>query len=249
MKVFYHEDFLETYAADPAAAPGRIEAVLKEIRDIGTFLEAKPASDEDLAAVHTRSHLAWVKREGVYHHAALAAGGACQAAREGLVEPAFALIRPPGHHASRGSAWGFCYFNNIAVAVEKLRRAGLVKTAFILDFDLHFGDGTVDIFQGRDYVTVCNPSAGDRRTFLQGVKRHLAAARADIIGVSAGFDNHQEDWGGLLTTGDYGEMGRLVREKAAEDGAGAFGILEGGYNHRVLGRNVRAFLKGLAGEI
>ena len=60
-----------------------------------------------------------------------------------------------------------------------------------------------------------------------------------------GFDHHQQDWGGLLTTGDYREMGRMVREAAVRNNGGCFGLLEGGYNHRVLGDNVMAFLEGL----
>lgn len=247
MKVFYHEDFRQCYASDPAAAPGRIEAIIREIENQVTFVEARPAREEDIAAVHTRGHMVEVRREGVYEVAALAAGAAIQAAQLGLEEPCFALIRPPGHHASAESAWGFCYFNNMAVALEKLRRDGLIKKAFVLDFDLHYGDGTVNIFQGRSYVSIHNPSAADRKAYLQEVKSRLFSQEADIIGVSAGFDHHEEDWGGLLKTEDYRTMGQWVREAAAKNRGGAFGILEGGYNHRVLGINVRAFLAGLAG--
>lgn len=247
MKVIYHDDFNETYADDPAAAPGRIEAVFREIDDFATFIAAVPAAQEDIASVHTRQHIDAVLREGVYDMALLAAGGAIQAARLGLKEPCFALIRPPGHHASSGSAWGFCYFNNMAVAIEKLRTDGLIETAFVLDFDLHFGDGTVNIFQGKPYVSVYNPSSSDRATYLERVKSRLFAQEADIIGVSAGFDNHEKDWGGLLTTGDYETMGRWAREAAVKNNSGVFALLEGGYNHRVLGINVRAFLEGLAG--
>jgi acetoin utilization deacetylase AcuC-like enzyme len=68
-----------------------------------------------------------------------------------------------------------------------------------------------------------------------------------MIGLSAGFDNHVEDWGGLLKTEDYRDIGRMVREAADRYGAGCFGILEGGYNHAVLGHNVMALIEGLAG--
>lgn len=246
MKVVYHEDFHQSYATDPAAAPGRIEAVVREIKNHVTFVQAIPAPEEDIATVHTGRHIAAVRQEGVYDMAALAAGGAIQAASLGLEEPSFALIRPPGHHASGGSAWGFCYFNNMAIALEKLRRDGRIQKAFVLDFDLHFGDGTVNIFHGKDYVSIYNPSASNRPAYLQEVKNHLFAQETDIIGVSAGFDNHEEDWGGLLTTEDYQTMGRWVREAATKAGGGAFALLEGGYNHRVLGINVKAFLDGLS---
>ena len=245
MKIFFHEDFHQVYASDPAAAYGRMAAVVAAIAHRVTFVTVQPASPEDILAVHTPAHVESVRRQRVYEVAALAAGGAIQAAMTGLSEPCFALIRPPGHHASADSAWGFCYFNNMAIALERLRRQGAIRTAFVLDFDLHFGDGTVNILGKKDCVTILNPSAHDRQEYLTTVQKHLDAGQWDIIGVSAGFDNHEADWGGLLATEDYGEMGRLVRAASLRSGGGCFGILEGGYNHQVLGRNVLAFLEGL----
>ena len=185
--------------------------------------------------------------EAVYDIAALAAGGAIQAAEIGLQEPCFALIRPPGHHASKGSAWGFCYFNNMAVALEKLKRENRIQSAFVLDIDLHFGDGTVNILEESGYVTIFNPSASNPGGYLKSVQDHLFSSKVDLIGVSAGFDNHAEDWGGLLSTADYKEIGRLVKEASIKYGGGCFAILEGGYNHRVLGQNVMAFIEGMEG--
>ncbi|PKN34335.1 MAG: acetylpolyamine aminohydrolase [Deltaproteobacteria bacterium HGW-Deltaproteobacteria-19] len=245
MKVIFHKDFHHSYVADPAAATGRVEAVLKAIRRKAELVEAVPADREDIAAVHTPSHIEEVRRERLYDIAALAAGGAIQAALTGLTEPCFALIRPPGHHASAGSAWGFCYFNNMAIALEKLKHEGLIDKAHILDFDLHFGDGTVNILGGRGYVTIHNPSAAERTMYLREVEQKLFAEKVDLIGVSAGFDNHLEDWGGLLATEDYRKMGKMVRRAAREHGGGCFGILEGGYNHSVLGQNVLAFIEGM----
>jgi acetoin utilization deacetylase AcuC-like enzyme len=247
MKVIYHEDFTQSYCSDPAAAPGRIEAVVKAIRDRVTFVEAIPANVEDIATVHTQSHINRVKSEAIYDIAALAAGGAIQAAEAGLQEPCFALIRPPGHHASEGSAWGFCYFNNMAVALEKLQRENRIQKAAVLDIDLHFGDGTVNILEGRGYVTIYNPSASYPEEYLKKVKDFLFSSKVDLIGVSAGFDNHAEDWGGLLSTQDYKEIGRLVKKAGMMHGGGCFAILEGGYNHRVLGQNVMAFIEGMGG--
>ena len=175
------------------------------------------------------------------------AGGAIQAAVAGLTEPCFALIRPPGHHASADSCWGFCYFNNMAIALDHLKRNGLINKAYVLDFDLHYGDGNVNILSEKRYVTILNPESHNRKAYLAEVEAGLAAAEVDIIGVSAGFDNHVDDWGGLLETEDYQTMGRMVLEASRRMGAGCFGILEGGYNHQVLGLNVRAFLRGLQG--
>ena len=245
MKVIYSKEFDISYCSDPAAAFGRIEAVYSVIKDRVKIINAVPAAEEDIAAVHTQNHLEMVRREGIYDIAALAAGGAVQAAQIGMKEPCFALIRPPGHHASAGSSWGFCYFNNMAIALEKLKRDGLINTAMVLDFDLHFGDGTVNILGSKGYVNIYNPSSSSRRDYLQGVRSFLEGGRADIIGISAGLDNHVDDWGGLLQTGDYREMGELVREAAARNKGGYFAILEGGYNHRVLGQNVLALIEGM----
>jgi acetoin utilization deacetylase AcuC-like enzyme len=245
MKVIYHKDFLKSYTMDPAAADGRMEAIVEEIQDHVTFIDAVPAAEEDIAAVHTRAHMDMVRRDGVYDIAALAAGGAIQAAEIGLKEPCFALIRPPGHHASAGSCWGFCYFNNMAIALEKLKRENKIKKAFVLDFDLHFGDGTVNILGGRGYVTIYNPSSSNRKDYVNNVEKQLFSETVDIIGVSAGFDYHVNDWGGLLSTQDYQDMGRMVREASQKNKGGCFAILEGGYNHRVLGKNVRAFIEGI----
>jgi acetoin utilization deacetylase AcuC-like enzyme len=245
VKVIFHDDFKESYTMDPAAAKGRMESIAGVIQRRVTFVEAKPASAEDIAAVHTASHIDSVCKEGLYGVAALAAGGAIGAAVTGLEEPCFGLIRPPGHHASSDSAWGFCYFNNMAIAISKLKREGKIEKAYILDFDLHFGDGTVNILGNSSYVTIFNPSTSDRSEFLRLVDRNLPKEGVDIIGVSAGFDYAKEDWGGVLEASDYTEIGIMVREAAEKCGAGCFAILEGGYNHNVLGHNCMAFFEGL----
>jgi acetoin utilization deacetylase AcuC-like enzyme len=233
------------YTADPAAVAGRMEAIVAAIEDHHVFQAIVPAGEVDLLRVHGPRHLTYVRDRGLYDIAALAAGGAIQAARTGLSEPAFALIRPPGHHASADSAWGFCYVNNMAVALTRLKAEDRIGRALVLDFDLHYGDGNVDILGGQSWVTVVNPEAGSAERYLDLVEKALAVDGVDIIGVSAGFDNHRQDWGGLLATEDYETMGRMVRRAAVRNRGGCFGILEGGYNHHVLGGNVRAFLRGM----
>jgi acetoin utilization deacetylase AcuC-like enzyme len=248
MKVVTHSDFHMVYNNEPAAARGRIQAVLDGLGDAAEIIEAVPADPEDIAAVHTKNHIAHVSGIGLHDIAALAAGAAIQAAAAGMKDPCFALVRPPGHHAYADNSWGFCYFNNMAIALEHLKRKGLIETAYVLDFDLHFGDGTVAILKPKGYVAIHNPSAEDRATYLQAVQEHLRAARADIIGVSAGFDNHLMDWGGLLWTEDYKTMGGLVREACLRLGVGCFAILEGGYNHQSMAESAVAFMQGLEGE-
>lgn len=246
MKVVYSKAFNEVYTHDPAAEPGRMEAVVAAIEDRVSFLEPTPATRDQIGLAHTQSHIDHVKAMGLYEIASLAAGGAMNAARIGLEEPCFGLIRPPGHHASAGSSWGFCYFNNMAIALLVLKKEGLIRQALVLDIDLHFGDGTVNILGDKDWVTIHNPSARDRKAYMEEVEEALSKTKADLIGISAGFDFHQEDWGGLLSTDDYRSIGRKARDAAQRAGGGCFAILEGGYNHRVLGQNVAALLDGLA---
>ena len=247
MKVIFHEDYYQVYTSDPAAAAGRMQAVVEVIKPHVDFIVAEPASEPDILAVHTQPHIDWVKRSGVYEVAALAAGGAVQAAGLGLEEPCFGLIRPPGHHASSASAWGFCYLNNMAIALEHLKTHQRIESAYVLDIDFHFGDGTVNILKPKDYVTVYNVASSHREAYLTEVKDEMENCEADIIGISAGFDNHEDDWGGTLKTGDYREIGRMVHNAAKRHGRGCFAILEGGYNHEVLGYNAMALIEGLSG--
>jgi acetoin utilization deacetylase AcuC-like enzyme len=245
MNVIFHDDYYQVYSSDPAASLGRMEAIVDVIRPHVNFIQPEPATESDIKSVHTESHIEYVRRSGVYGVAALAAGGAIQAATMGLKEPCFGLIRPPGHHASSASAWGFCYFNNMAIAMEHLRRNKKIERAYVLDIDLHFGDGTVNILGDKEYVFVHNVHTNDREAYLVETKEGLESCRADIIGISAGFDNHQDDWGGTLLTDDYRHIGRMVLECSRRNEGGCFAILEGGYNHEVLGNNVLALIEGL----
>ncbi len=81
---------------------------------------------------------------------------------------------------------------------------------------------------------------------IDKVHAALAAIKVDVIGISAGFDNHKDGWGGLLSTEDYFIIGKMVREVSVSIGAGCFALLEGGYNHKVLGQNVTALINGMS---
>jgi len=248
MKVVFHEDFYSVYTGDPASAKGRMESIVEVIDPFVEFVNAMPAPETEIAAIHTPAHIDAVRKSRLYDISALAAGGAILAAELGLTAPSFGLVRPPGHHASADTSWGFCYFNNVAVALQSLITRGKVESAYVLDIDLHFGDGTVNILGNRDDVIVCNPAAQQRVIFMDEVSREMENCRADIIAISAGFDNHRQDWGGVLRTEDYYEIGQRVREAALSCKSGCFGILEGGYNHQVLGQNVLALILGLSGK-
>jgi acetoin utilization deacetylase AcuC-like enzyme len=249
MKIIFHERFYEVYTGDPAAAAGRMEAIVKALGDDYQFISPPPALEKDLALVHTPDQIENIKRsKHIYEIGVLSAGGAILAAElawEG--KPAFGLIRPPGHHASPDSCWGFCYFNNIAIAVKNLLKKGSAKKSLILDFDLHFGDGTENCFQGIPQVFYFHPEGSDGQEFVGEVQRYLERANDfDILAVSAGFDRHVEDWGGLLTTENCRMIGSLVKTYSQKVCQGRrFAVLEGGYNHSVLGQNVRAFIEGM----
>jgi len=247
--VVYHDRYREVYSSDPASAPGRIESVLDELKTHFETTEPNQASEQDVLFVHTQDHVDDVKTHRLtYEIALLAVGGAIKAAELAMQgEPAFALIRPPGHHASPSSSWGFCYFNNVAVAVEKLRLEDRISKAVVVDFDLHYGDGTANIFASSPQVTYFHPEGSNRQSYIDELNRFVSVRLEpfDILAVSAGFDRHEQDWGGLLKTEDYYTIGTILREFAENKCWGRrFAVLEGGYNHSVLGRNVKAFLDG-----
>jgi len=247
MKIIYHPSYLEVYSSDPASKPGRIDSILKEVEGTYKFLEPRAATEIDIKRVHGSQHINSIKKDAIlYEISCLAAGGAIMAAAVAMGgEPVFGLIRPPGHHASSDHCWGFCFFNNIAVAVAKLRAEKKIEKALILDFDLHFGDGTNNIFTGTP-VIYYQPDTDHREVFMQRLARELGEEKGyDILAVSAGFDRHVDDWGGELTTEDYRTIGELAKAASARVCKGRrFAVLEGGYNHSVLGKNVKAFIEG-----
>ena len=199
--------------------------------------------------VHTPDHIEHVKaHRPTFEIALLAAGGATKAAELAMQgKPAFALIRPPGHHAGRNSSWGFCFFNNVAIAVEKLRIERKIDRAVVVDIDLHYGDGTASIFASSQQVTYFHPESSKRQYYVDELHRLLSVPRGPfgILAVSAGFDRHEHDWGGLLKTEDYYTIGAMLKELAKDKcSSRRFAVLEGGYNHYVLGKSVKAFLDG-----
>lgn len=249
MKVFYHKRYCEVYASDPAAQHGRMESIHKELQGHFDFVTPKLASKEDVLLVHGRSHIENVKTHPLtYEIALLAVGGAIKASEIAIEGgPAFGLIRPPGHHASRDSSWGFCYFNNVAISIEKLRRRGKITKALIVDIDLHYGDGTANIFAENPDVSYFHVKGQSRQQYLENLTEYLDIQNnVEIIAVSAGFDRHEDDWGGLLRTEDYLSIGRTMKEYAESvcDGK-RYAVLEGGYNLEVLGKNVKSLLSGM----
>ncbi|MHA1149010.1 MAG: histone deacetylase family protein [Promethearchaeota archaeon] len=260
MKIVFHEKYLNsTYASDPAASPGRLDSILKVLRskpEDYEFIKPEPATDEDILRAHTLDHLKHIKghkgQSLLYELSALAAGGAILAAEEAYNEnPTFAVIRPPGHHASANSCWGFCYFNNISISLLKLYSEKKIKSAFVLDFDLHTGDGNINILSHRtdDFkVKILNPEdESGAENYLNEVEAYMEKLKdIDIFVASAGFDQGIDDWGHLLMPEDYEILGGLMKKYSERLCNGRrYALLEGGYNHTVIGNNVDHFCKGL----
>ncbi len=148
------------------------------VRAMVQQLTPRPATQDELLAVHTTDHVDTINRyamrgggyidtdtymvEGSLEAAYLAAGGAITAVvavLEGTAPNAFAFVRPPGHHATPDRAMGFCLFNNIAVAARAaLQQFGLARVA-IVDYDVHHGNGTQDIFYRDGQVLFCSTHA------------------------------------------------------------------------------------------
>lgn len=253
MKIVYHESYLTAYFTATVESPLRAKVIYQKLRRHYDTVCPEPASVADILRAHSRDHMDRVRQEGkdIFETALLAAGGALTAARTALDgETAFAVIRPPGHHARRSSFAGFCFFNNMAVALAALLDSGAIRSAAVVDFDMHWGDGTADIFSSTSAVTIVDVCARDRGVYLKTLLGEMGRLpRVDLIGASAGFDLYARDWGALLETEDYHSVGRAIRQAAVEKANGrVFGILEGGYYLNDLGANALAFCRGLDGS-
>lgn len=171
----YREESLahDTGYGHPECA-NRMRAIMQTFDMAGIERDMAPveaATREDLARVHTAAHIDTIEtvcKNGRFYPdpdtvmmpaswpaSLLAAGGAiagCKAVMAGAYDRAFWVMRPPGHHAERDRAMGFCLFNNVAVAAAWLRAEAGVKRVAILDWDVHHGNGTQDAFYDDDSV-------------------------------------------------------------------------------------------------
>lgn len=242
--VVYNEQFLIPYDTVDCESPDRVAAIWTSVGDMADLIEAGPCSVDDVLLCHSRALVQSVARDReVYGAALLAAGGAIKAAEQSLVAPSFACVRPPGHHAGRNFNGGFCFFNNMAIAVMALLASGKADSVLIIDIDLHYGNGTYDIFRDEARVSFRNIEGATREDFFAEFEAAVDEAQQhDVVACSVGFDTYVHDWGGLLLTDDYRRIGERLRSSAAH----LFSVLEGGYYIPDLGKNARAYLEGVA---
>jgi acetoin utilization deacetylase AcuC-like enzyme len=211
-----------------------------------------------------------VASETSYEAALLAAGTAIEAARRG----GFALVRPPGHHAPAHAAFGFCLLNNIAIAARALQDDGAARIA-VVDFDVHHGNGTQDIFWDDDTVlyaslhqwgifpgtggrdeqreTTINmplpPGSGDAEWLAAFDERIAPAVRRfepEVVLVSAGFDAHEREDLYLVDMRVTENGFRELSRRCRELAPRVAAVLEGGYNLETLPGLVAAALAELA---
>lgn len=227
------------------------------------------ATEQMLGSVHTPAHLARLQAppdfdedtpyfEGIYDHARRSVGAALATMNLALVqhEKAFALMRPPGHHATAGQAMGFCYLNQVAIAAVAARARGARRVA-VWDFDAHHGNGTEAILDGREGLLFCSihqfpgyPGTGTRNTancrnyvipphtpradHMAELARSWDAIlgfRPDLVIVSAGFDAYIRDPIATLTLEmeDFAELGTWLHKVDFPVAA----VLEGGYSQEL----------------
>jgi len=255
--------------------PERLTAIEDQLiaSGIGQHLaryEAPLATDEELARVHPIEYVRAIRdaapAEGTVHldpdtamnphslRAALRAAGAAVLATDlvmrGEADSAFCSVRPPGHHACRARPMGFCIFNNVAVAARHARHAHGVERVAIIDFDVHHGNGTEEIFQNDPHVLMASTfqhpfypycgtddpapnmvnvplaaGAGSRQfreAVLESWIPALEGFKPQLVVFSAGFDAHAEDDMAMLrfSDADYAWVTQQVKGVADRHAGG-----------------------------
>jgi acetoin utilization deacetylase AcuC-like enzyme len=284
--------FLDHDTGQHVENAGRLEAIFRRLNELEgwTRLEPRPATAEEISLVHdpeVTAKLEQITAEGggwadadtcVSPHslevARLAVGGGLRLLEEVCASPGsqgFALLRPPGHHATPSRSMGFCLYSNIAIAARHAREALGLQRVFVLDWDVHHGNGTQDSLIGTDIPFVSfhqwplYPGSGwyDERgkgnlynlplpagcgdgeylfALHRLVRPLLEKHDPELILVSAGYDAHASDPLGSMALSSRG-FGQLA-SCLAQWCPAAFrvGFLEGGYHPQALAQAVEATL-------
>jgi acetoin utilization deacetylase AcuC-like enzyme len=268
--IIFHDERCADYGSSMRPEqPARViktVAYLKKTHPDWQWQTPDLASRETVLLAHTPQHLQRLQHPpdfdadtpyfpGIYDHACRAVGAACDAADYAVRQksPAFALMRPPGHHATADQAMGFCYLNSIAIAVLAAQKRGIERVA-VWDFDAHHGNGTESLLDGRlgclftsvhqfpgypgtgtsDTAHVRNwpiaphtPRVRHMDALAQSWEAVLAFDPGLIL-VSAGFDAYARDpiTAMTLEADDFATLGRWL----GESGRPVAAILEGGYS-------------------
>jgi acetoin utilization deacetylase AcuC-like enzyme len=231
-----------------------------------------PAPIELVRKAHTPGHMENMQTDPYGDVALLSAGSVILSAEliaTGQANSAFAYTGTAGHHASRGSCWGFCYFNDVAITILRLRELGLNRF-LIVDVDPHFGDGTRDFFGNDPDVFHINFHSGtgekhdpannnydiglgfgaSNEQFLKALHSALQLAEDfdfQLAFVIFGHDSHQDDYGGFNLTSDaYPRMAQMILK--AVDDRGLVFVLSGGSCIHVAEQAIPDVVKVLAGR-
>ncbi len=280
-KVFSDTKTGQYGASGHPEAPFRVLKSFERLKAAGhnPGLPVVAAGPADVALVHGGNHLRSIRDgsfsdadtpafSGMDEIALISLSGALSAAETALAgEPAFSLMRPPGHHAGKDRVAGFCYINNLAVAVARLQKTKPGLKIAIVDFDVHHGDGTESIVLGRENVSFVSlhqwplypgtgqksrqncvniplPEGTDGDMYLRAFEPALEAAlslKPDLLAVSAGFDAYKEDpiAGLKLDRITFKKIGSLLSQTKLP----RFATLEGGYSED-LPKLIESFLDG-----
>jgi acetoin utilization deacetylase AcuC-like enzyme len=274
--ITYHEDFGRNgFSVLKDRIRPSFEALMESGVVDGEDVQVLKAHPTPLALVekaHTESHMMNMITDPYLDVAILSVGSVMMAAElvaTGQAESAFAYTGTAGHHASRGSCWGFCYFNDVAITILKLREMGLERF-LIVDVDPHFGDGTRDFFGDDPDVFHINFHSGSGNKFdpernnydiglgynannyqfleqLSGILELAKDFDFQICFVIFGHDSHEDDYGGFHLTFDaYPRMATMIKE--AVGNKGLVFVLSGGSCIHVACQAIPDVVKVLAGR-